>query len=373
MHNHKLNTQKLTCSAKQSLHIQLLLTSQNISASTMCQQFQKINSTTQTLNILNVNRIFDNQNLLKQQKAHEVQIPSSILQITFTKGEPMARVHVLKKNVRAFPFLVHLSHLTTNDQIEEAKKIAAYTCVKNHVQSGQVIGVGTGSTVVYVAKCLGEMYLKKQLEQIVCIPTSYQARTLILQNGLPLGDLELYPVLDLCIDGADEVDENLNCIKGGGACLTQEKIVINSSKYFYVVADSRKISKKLGDNWRHIPIEVVPMAYMPVRRTIEKTLGGTCNLRMAVRKAGPVVTDNANFVLDWIFPKIDKNVDWISIHNTIKLIVGVVETGLFIRLAQKAYFGKENGEVCEMSANEERLINRLPFPSEFQQNGSIVP
>ncbi|KRX78746.1 Ribose-5-phosphate isomerase [Trichinella sp. T6] len=260
----------------------------------------------------------------------------------------------------------------TNDQIEEAKKIAAYTCVKNHVQSGQVIGVGTGSTVVYVAKCLGEMYLKKQLEQIVCIPTSYQARTLILQNGLPLGDLELYPVLDLCIDGADEVDENLNCIKGGGACLTQEKIVINSSKYFYVVADSRKISKKLGDNWRHIPIEVVPMAYMPVRRTIEKTLGGTCNLRMAVRKAGPVVTDNANFVLDWIFPKIDKNVDWISIHNTIKLIVGVVETGLFIRLAQKAYFGKENGEVCEMSADEERLINRLPFPSEFQQNGSIV-
>ncbi|KAL1239670.1 Ribose-5-phosphate isomerase [Trichinella pseudospiralis] len=309
----------------------------------------------------------------------EVQIPSSILQVTFTKGEPMARVglcrlHVLKKNVRAFPFLSCYFKMSsaTDDQIEEAKKIAAYTCVKNHVQSGQVIGVGTGSTVVYVAKCLGEMYLKKQLKQIVCIPTSYQARTLILQNGLPLGDLELYPVLDLCIDGADEVDENLNCIKGGGACLTQEKIVINSSKYFYVVADSRKISKKLGDNWRHIPIEVVPMAYMPVRRTIEKTLGGTCNLRMAVRKAGPVVTDNANFVLDWIFPKTDKNMDWISIHNTIKLIVGVVETGLFIRLAQKAYFGKENGEVCEMAANEERLINRLPFPSEFHQNGSIV-
>ncbi|KRY52359.1 Ribose-5-phosphate isomerase, partial [Trichinella britovi] len=343
MHNHKLNTKNMTCSVKQSLHIQLLLTSQNISASTI-----KLIVLLKHQNILNVNRIFDNQKLTKFRFHHQ---------------------YYTLRSQKSYYFKMSSA---TNDQIEEAKKIAAYTCVKNHVQSGQVIGVGTGSTVVYVAKCLGEMYLKKQLEQIVCIPTSYQARTLILQNGLPLGDLELYPVLDLCIDGADEVDENLNCIKGGGACLTQEKIVINSSKYFYVVADSRKISKKLGDNWRHIPIEVVPMAYMPVRRTIEKTLGGTCNLRMAVRKAGPVVTDNANFVLDWIFPKIDKNVDWISIHNTIKLIVGVVETGLFIRLAQKAYFGKENGEVCEMSANEERLINRLPFPSEFQQNGSIL-
>ena len=98
--------------------------------------------------------------------------------------------------------------------------------------------------------------------QLICVPSSFQARQLIIQNGLVLSDLEITPELDVAIDGADEVDEKLTLIKGGGGCLLQEKIVINAAKEFVVVADYRKDSKELGEQWKKgVPIEVLPLAY----------------------------------------------------------------------------------------------------------------
>ncbi|XP_075712451.1 ribose-5-phosphate isomerase isoform X1 [Rhinoderma darwinii] len=225
---------------------------------------------------------------------------------------------------------------------EEAKRLAGCAAVDNHVKNNQVLGIGSGSTIVHAVNRLAERVKNENL-QVFCVPTSFQARQLILQNGLTLTDLERHPELDVAIDGADEVDSELNLIKGGGGCLAQEKIVAGCAKSFIVIADYRKDSKNFGDQWKKgIPIEVFPMAYVPVIKTIQQRFGGVAELRMAVSKAGPVVTDNGNFLLDWKFDKVH---DWAAVNLAIKMIPGVVDTGLFISMAERVYFGLEDGTV----------------------------
>ncbi|XP_006629630.2 ribose-5-phosphate isomerase [Lepisosteus oculatus] len=225
---------------------------------------------------------------------------------------------------------------------ENAKKLAGYAAVDNHVQNNHAVGVGSGTTVVYAVDRLAERVRQEKLN-IVCVPTSFQARQLILQNGLTLTDLDRHPELDVAIDGADEVDVDLNLIKGGGGCLTQEKIVAGCAKRFIVIADYRKDSNTLGQQWkRGVPVEVIPMAHVPVAKEIERRFGGVAELRMAVSKAGPVVTDNSNFILDW---KFDREHNWKEVNTAIKMIPGVVETGLFIGMAARVYFGMQDGSV----------------------------
>ena len=177
--------------------------------------------------------------------------------------------------------------------------------------------------------------VKNEHLNILCIPTSFQSRQLLLKHDLKITDLETNQHIDLTIDGADEVDKDLNCIKGGGGCHLQEKIVAYCADKFVIIADSRKKSQKLGQNWEFgIPIEVLPSAYRMVLATIEKKYGGKCVLResnVSRTKAGPVVTDNGNFILDWMFETKDDNdndnYDWKTINTSIKMIPGVIETG----------------------------------------------
>ncbi|XP_073647249.1 ribose-5-phosphate isomerase isoform X2 [Tursiops truncatus] len=206
---------------------------------------------------------------------------------------------------------------STMSKAEEAKKLAGRAAVENHVRNNQVLGIGSGSTIVHAVQRIAERVKQENLN-LVCIPTSFQARQLILQYGLTLSDLDRHPEIDLAIDGADEVDADLNLIKGGGGCLTQEKIVAGNASRFIVIADFRKDSKNLGDQWhKGIPIEVIPMAYVPVSRAVTQKFGGVIELRMAVNKAGPVVTDNGNFILDWKFDRVHK---WSEVNTTIKMI-----------------------------------------------------
>uniref|UniRef100_A0A2K6KE05 ribose-5-phosphate isomerase n=1 Tax=Rhinopithecus bieti TaxID=61621 RepID=A0A2K6KE05_RHIBE len=212
---------------------------------------------------------------------------------------------------------------STMSKAEEAKKLAGRAAVENHVRNNQVLGIGSGSTIVHAVQRI--------------------ARQLILQYGLTLSDLDRHPEIDLAIDGADEVDADLNLIKGGGGCLTQEKIVAGYASRFIVIADFRKDSKNLGDQWhKGIPIEVIPMAYVPVSRAVSQKFGGVVELRMAINKAGPVVTDNGNFILDWKFDRVHK---WSEVNTAIKMIPGVVDTGLFINMAERVYFGMQDGSV----------------------------
>ncbi|KAJ3613153.1 hypothetical protein NHX12_019405 [Muraenolepis orangiensis] len=251
-----------------------------------------------------------------------VDIPPRVLRLSFRSSERHARV--------------------CSVMAEEAKKLAAFAAVDNHVQNNHVVGVGSGSTIVYAVDRLAQRVRQEKLN-IVCVPTSFQARQLVLQHGLNLSDLDRHPELDVAIDGADEVDAGLTLIKGGGGCLTQEKIVAGCAKKFIVIADYRKDSVSLGEQWKKgVPVEVVPMAYVPVSRRIERCFGGEAVLRMAVSKAGPVVTDNGNFLLDW---KFESPHNWAEVHKDIKMIPGVVETGLFVGMAERAYFGMEDGTV----------------------------
>ena len=168
---------------------------------------------------------------------------------------------------------------------------------------------------------------------------------MIRQHGLVLSDLEENPTLDIAFDGADEVDANLTLIKGGGGCLTQEKIGASAAKTLIIVADYTKKANSLGEQWKKgIPVEVIPMSYRVVQKTIDSQLGGWAELRMAKAKAGPLVTDNSNFILDWKFTSSPSS-KWEDINTTIKMIPGVVETGLFIGMANKVYFGNQDGPV----------------------------
>lgn len=231
--------------------------------------------------------------------------------------------------------------------LNEAKRIAAYKAVDEWIRRDtKVVGIGSGSTVVFAVDRLAERVKKEGLD-IVCIPTSFQARQLIVEHNLTLGDLDRFPKIDCAIDGADEVDADKVLIKGGGGCLLQEKIVASCAKRFVIIADYTKNSQKLGEQYKKgIPIEVVPLGYVPVKAKIEESFGGEAKLRMAVSKAGPCVTDNGNFILDWHFDA-KKTFDWAKMNAYLNQIAGVVETGLFVGMATKVYFGMSDGSVKE--------------------------
>jgi len=179
----------------------------------------------------------------------------------------------------------------------------------------------------------------------MCI-TGFQSKELIVSSHLNLGDVDQFPTIDVTFDGADEVDQNLNCIKGGGACHLREKVLAEAAKTFIVVADYRKNVEFLGTNFSQgVPIEVVPFAYAKVLQNLHEILGSPdANLRMAKMKAGPVVSDNANFIIDAPFPK-ELMKDPYPLMARIKMLTGVVEVGLFCHMTKAAYFGNQDGSI----------------------------
>ena len=229
----------------------------------------------------------------------------------------------------------------TEDLIELGKKKAAEKAVEDNVKKNMILGIGSGSTVVYAVKKIAELNKENDLN-LKCIPSSFQAYQLILENDLIQGSLDKYPEIDLDIDGADEIDKDLNLIKGGGGCLVQEKIIASNSKNVVIIVDFRKKSEKLGENWKKgVPIEVIPMAYTPIMKKLEK-LKGKPLLRMAKSKMGPLITDNGNFIIDVDFGIIEKP---LSLNEKLLTIPGVVDTGIFIGLTSKAYIGQKDGSV----------------------------
>ena len=227
------------------------------------------------------------------------------------------------------------------EKIEQAKKIAAELAVEENVRKDMILGIGSGSTIIHVVETIGKMNSDIK-SSLVCIPTSYQSKQLLIKHGLTIGSLDQYSDIDLTIDGADEIDDDLNLIKGGGGCLVQEKIVASNSRSFIVIADWRKKSSQLGEKWRTgIPVEIIPQAHKPMLKKL-KDLGGVPILRMAVAKMGPVVTDKGNFIIDVDFGKIS---DPSKLHSQLKMLTGVVDSGLFVKMTTKAYIGLRNGKV----------------------------
>jgi ribose 5-phosphate isomerase A len=220
--------------------------------------------------------------------------------------------------------------------IEKAKKNAALEAVK-HVQDGFVVGLGSGSTAAYAIKEIGNR-IKSEKIHVLGIPTSYQALMLAIQYGIPITTLEEHPTIDLIIDGADQIDNELNLIKGMGGALTREKIVASASKKLIIVADESKKVEVLGEKNHPVPIEVIPFAAPLILRKIEE-MGGKPTIREDTRKVGPVITDNGNMLIDAIFGVIPEPA---KLENRLKMFSGVVETGLFVGMTDIVYVGKRS-------------------------------
>ncbi len=226
---------------------------------------------------------------------------------------------------------------------EEAKKKASLEAVK-HIKDGFTIGLGSGSTAAYAIQEIGKRIQQRKL-RILGVPTSHQTMMLAVHCGIPITTLNEHPQLDLTIDGADQIDRKLNLIKGMGGALTKEKIVASATKQFVIVADETKLTEKLGANCA-VPVEVLPFALPTVMLKMQEK-GGKPVLREAKGKVGPVVTDNGNFIVDVAFGPINTPKE---LDSKLKSIPGIIETGLFVQMADIVYVGTRVGTVQKLES-----------------------
>jgi len=215
----------------------------------------------------------------------------------------------------------------------ELKKRVGYEAAKL-VNDGDVVGLGTGSTTHYFIEKLGNRIKTEDID-IMGVPTSYQSFFLARDSNIPITTLEEHNI-DIAVDGADEVDTELNLIKGGGAAHTLEKIVDESADRFIVIVDESKIVPKLGNF--PVPVEIIPNATRTIKNYLIE-MGGIPLLRMAEKKDGPVVTDNGNFIYDVKFDI--KNPKKLEIE--LNTIPGVVENGIFSQIVDEVIIGRDNG------------------------------
>lgn len=223
------------------------------------------------------------------------------------------------------------------DWRNEAKKRAAVEAVKN-VRDGFVVGLGSGSTAAFAIKEIGRGVQEKSIK-VLGVPTSHQAFILAIEHGIPITTLNEHPRLDICIDGADEIDKELNLIKGrGGGAIAREKIVASAAEKLLIVADETKLSQRLGTN-HPITVEILPFAEPVVSARLTE-MGGRPVLRERGDKTGPFITDNGNFILDLHVEPIE-NLSELDLK--LRSIPGIIETGLFISMVDIAYVGTATG------------------------------
>jgi ribose 5-phosphate isomerase A len=219
-----------------------------------------------------------------------------------------------------------------------AKDRAAKKAVDMFLKDGMVIGMGTGSTVL-----LAIGHLKTKIQKgwkIIAVPSSYETQLLLTDYEIPVGSLDKYPELALTIDGADEVDPQLNLIKGGGAALFREKVIASAAKERVIVVDSSKLVPQLGTTWP-IPIEVHPFALGVVKQKL-KQHGIIPSLRTCSKgKSGPIVSDNGGFILDGKTKPLSTE-DVHRLDVTLNNIPGIMAHGLFVNLTEHVIVGHQN-------------------------------
>jgi ribose 5-phosphate isomerase A len=220
--------------------------------------------------------------------------------------------------------------------LQDRMKEAVATAAVDQIRDGMVVGLGSGSTAALMIRALGQKLRQGELTGIVGVTTSFQGEVLAAELGIPLMALNAVTSIDLAIDGADEVDPCFQLIKGGGACHVQEKLVARRADRFVIVVDATKLVERLNLGFL-LPVEVLPGAWRQVRDELT-AMGSHAELRMAVRKAGPVVTDQGNLVLDVAF---EGGIgDPAALEATINNIPGVLENGLFVNLVDQVLVGE---------------------------------
>ena len=223
--------------------------------------------------------------------------------------------------------------------VEDAKRKAVLKAIQ-YVRSGWVIGLGSGSTTAYAVAEIARLVKVMRFELSV-VPTSHQIENLAIAHGLRIRTMNEALSVDFAIDGADQVEiDSLNVVKGGGGAMLREKIVDSAADNLAIVVDERKLTKHLGEN-QTIPLEVLPFAYKSVQVKITN-MGGRARLRESTEKVGPIVTDNGNFILDADFGRIQHPT---QLDRRLKMLPGLLETGLFLKMADSVYVGRKDGKV----------------------------
>ena len=220
--------------------------------------------------------------------------------------------------------------------LQTQMKQAVAAAAVEQIKDGMVLGLGSGSTAALMIQALGAKLASGELREIVGVTTSFQGEVMAAELGIPLRNLTAVDRIDLAIDGADEVDPSFQLIKGGGACHVQEKLVASRADRFVVVVDSTKIVDRLNLGFL-LPVEVLPGAWRQVQGRLAE-LGGIADLRMAQCKAGPVVTDQGNLVLD--VSMAGGIGDPEDLEYRINNLPGVLENGLFVNLTDEVLVGQ---------------------------------
>jgi len=216
----------------------------------------------------------------------------------------------------------------------EAKRIAAETAVE-YLEDGMVVGLGSGTTAYWAIQKMGER-VRTGLK-IKAIASSKKSENLAKEQGIELILFSELEFIDITIDGADEVDPDMNLIKGGGGSLLREKIIAAASKRLIIIVDESKLVERLGRF--ALPVEVIPFGSEITLKTLHNM---DCTPKLRLFENNPYLTDNGNYIVDCDFGLINHPED---LHNRIKLLLGVVETGLFIHMAKQVIIGCKDGTV----------------------------
>ena len=226
----------------------------------------------------------------------------------------------------------------------ELKKLSAIKAVE-FIKDGMIVGLGTGSTMQFALEEIARLRGEGKLQNIIGIPTSERTKNEADRLGIPLTTLDVSPVIDLTVDGADEVDKWLNVIKGGGGAHLHEKIIAQASKEFIVIVDESKISDYLGEKF-YVPVEVIKKGIKPVSIYIEE-LGA--EVKQRINKDGtPYLTDENNYILQCYFK--DKIDNPSELSNKLSSIAGIVEHGLFVSMANRVVVSGAEGVYIKVSA-----------------------
>ncbi|PJF43225.1 MAG: ribose 5-phosphate isomerase A [Phototrophicales bacterium] len=223
------------------------------------------------------------------------------------------------------------------NKTEQLKKQAADYAVEL-IESNMIIGLGHGSTAIFALRRIAERIHTHELQNIYGIPVSQHVEQEAKKLGIPLTNFEQHPIIDITIDGADEVDPNLNLIKGGGGALLREKIVAQASKRNVIIVDESKLSPSLGTRF-FLPIEVIPFGWHSQLRTLT-SLGATWELRLQ-KDGRPFLTDQGNYILDGTFASPPSDV--YAIAHVLQNLATVVQHGLFLDLATDVVIASESG------------------------------
>lgn len=254
-------------------------------------------------------------------------------------GEIIATGSAAARKISACVGMISAQMAETHSPKQLAGRSAA-----EHVTTGMALGLGTGSTVAFFLEALAERIAKEGLE-VIGVPTSLQTAEIAGELGIPVTTLEEHPVLDLVVDGADEVDPSFRLIKGGGGALLREKIVAAAGNKVVIIVGAGKRVERLGTTFL-LPVEILPYGYLSTRERVAEA--GQCSPFVRNTEDGePFVTDNGNFILDCRFEEGIPDPE--ALHAALSQLPGVAEIGLFLDLCDVVIEGTDDGQVVVLN------------------------